>query len=121
MLQVVFLVPTVTLVEQQADQIRRYASKDVTVYELTGGENNGGSTWTSFDVAVMTPQLLLNALRTPSLTNVHLEDFSLILFDECHHSNKKHPYNEIMKVYFDLKYSNTFSNGLSKTKHLPQV
>jgi len=50
---------------------------------------------------VVPAQLLVNALKSGQVEN--LQHFSLIVFDECHHSNKKHMYNEIMSRYLDLK------------------
>jgi len=53
------------------------------------------------DIFVVTAQLLVNALRNGQVEN--LQSFSMIVFDECHHSNKKHMFNEIMSHYLDLK------------------
>ena len=55
----------------------------------------------SGDIFVVTAQLLVNALQNGQIEN--LQSFSLIVFDECHHSNKKHMFNEIMSRYLDLK------------------
>lgn len=63
------------------------------------------------DVLVITAQILVNALATG---DVQIEAFSLIVFDECHHSHAKHPYNQIMAYYLDLKLED-------KHKQLPQV
>ncbi|KAK1360688.1 hypothetical protein POM88_045162 [Heracleum sosnowskyi] len=48
-------------------------------------------------VLVMTPQILLNALRH---SFVKLETIKIILFDECHHARGRHPYACIMTEFF---------------------
>lgn len=34
---------------------------------------------------------------------IKVEDFTLIVFDECHHANASHAYAQIMDEYMDLK------------------
>lgn len=46
---------------------------------------------------VMTPQILYNMLLHGFFS---LTDANLIIFDECHHATKDHPYNRIMKQYY---------------------
>ena len=46
-------------------------------------------------VLVMTPRFLLDGLDNNSIT---LEKVNLIIFDECHHARKHHPYVKIMRV-----------------------
>lgn len=75
------------------------------------------------DVSVMTPQLLLNMLTAVPSENgdelaTKITDFSLIVFDECHHSDKSHAYNEIMIAYFDIKFD---KNRPTDDEKLPQV
>ncbi|KAH7307115.1 hypothetical protein KP509_22G046500 [Ceratopteris richardii] len=45
----------------------------------------------------MTPQVLLDALRRGFLT---LDIFHLLIFDEAHQAQKKHPYSKIMQEYY---------------------
>ncbi|WAR22432.1 DDX58-like protein [Mya arenaria] len=53
------------------------------------------------DIFVVTAQILVNALKAKKIESVR--EFSLIVFDECHHSNKQHMYNEVMARYLHLK------------------
>lgn len=48
-----------------------------------------------FQIVVMTPQILLDALRLAFLT---MSAVSLLIFDECHRACGSHPYVRIMKV-----------------------
>lgn len=99
---IVFLVPKVALVEQQANFIAAHTPLRVKKFhgsldlELTDRAN-----WrTSFeksDVVVMTAQIFLNIV-----THSHwsIDKVSLLVFDECHHTRKNHAYNGIMREYF---------------------
>ncbi|KAF9025151.1 P-loop containing nucleoside triphosphate hydrolase protein [Hymenopellis radicata] len=98
---VVFLVPKVALAEQQADFITRntsfrvlkiYGSMDVDVSDREGWE----SKFAQHDVIVTTPQVFYN-LITHSVWKI--SKVSLLVFDECHHTRKNHPYNMIMREY----------------------
>ncbi|KAL1249248.1 hypothetical protein QQF64_020253, partial [Cirrhinus molitorella] len=66
----------------------------------------------NYDIVVMTAQILVNALQNAELPS--LEILTLILFDECHNTTGKHPYNNIMTSYLDRKLS-------SGTHSLPQI
>lgn len=99
---VVFLVPRVPLVFQQAQVIRINTELEVGEYcgEMSGDFWNQRS-WTeefrTKDVLVLTPQLLLNIMRHGF---VSMERFSLLIFDECHHCVARHPYNLIMQEFY---------------------
>ncbi|OQR84729.1 dicer-like [Achlya hypogyna] len=47
-------------------------------------------------VLVVTPEILRNLLMKGYIT---LEKINILIFDECHHTAKRHPYNQIMKLY----------------------
>ena len=35
-----------------------------------------------------------------SLCDVQMKDINLLIFDECHHAKKNHPYNCIMREFY---------------------
>eukprot|EP00250_Pteridium_aquilinum_P024625 c29350_g1_i1 orf=99-1832(+) len=98
----VFLVPTVMLVQQQAVVIKRDA--DLKVGQYNGEDDRGRwdlEKWEedicNLEVLVMTPQILLNVLRHAL---VKLEAIKVLVFDECHHCQKGHPYARIMEEFY---------------------
>ena len=68
----------------------------------------------SYDILVMTPQILVDALASRTDGIESLSRFSLLVFDECHHTFKGHAYNKIMNFYIDEKFS-------EQSLNLPQV
>ncbi|KAL3863069.1 hypothetical protein ACJMK2_004847 [Sinanodonta woodiana] len=66
------------------------------------------------DIVVMTAQLLLNSLMEGEIKSI--TQFSLLIFDECHHCHDDHAYNKIMQLYRDIK----LTPG-ADTSSLPQV
>ncbi|KAI6138924.1 hypothetical protein BKA82DRAFT_3009633 [Pisolithus tinctorius] len=101
---VVFLVPKVALVEQQASFISSQTPLRVRKFhgrldlELSD-RANWKAAFEGADVVVMTAQIFLNVL-----THSHwsIDKVSLIIFDECHHTRKNHAYNGIMREYFQV-------------------
>lgn len=113
--KVAFLVTTQNLVEQQKSRFEEFT--DLRVTGLVGGEQNLEQRvplryiLKSYDVFVMTAAILFNSLRSPLKVQDpnNLDDadkldsigaFSLIVFDECHHCDKEHVYNRIMREYY---------------------
>ncbi|KAF9068359.1 hypothetical protein BDP27DRAFT_1266587, partial [Rhodocollybia butyracea] len=99
--KMMMFVPKVPLVEQQGDFIAKHSS--LRVLKLHGASNINTSDrkrWQNqfeqYDVFVMTAQIFLNFL-THSL--IKIQEVSLMVFDECHHARKNHPYAIIMKEY----------------------
>uniref|UniRef100_A0A8C8TLF9 Interferon-induced helicase C domain-containing protein 1 n=1 Tax=Peromyscus maniculatus bairdii TaxID=230844 RepID=A0A8C8TLF9_PERMB len=79
----------------------------------------------SYDVIISTAQILENSLL--NLENgeddgVQLSDFSLIIIDECHHTNKEAVYNNIMRRYLKQKLkNNTRKKQNQPVIPLPQI
>lgn len=97
----VFFVPTVQLVEQQKRMFNRFLSNLKTL-GMSGAQESKVPLRTLIpenDVLVMTPQIMENSLRLEGVELLHY--FTLLIFDECHHASKNHPYNAIMSHYTD--------------------
>ncbi|XP_059384553.1 antiviral innate immune response receptor RIG-I-like isoform X2 [Carassius carassius] len=114
--KIVFLATKVDVYEQQYKLFKEhFSSKDPNI-RVTGmcGDMEMSVRWLieNHDIVVMTAQILVNALQSPELLS--LEILSLILFDECHNTTGKHPYNNIMTRYLDTKLT-------SSTHTLPQI
>lgn len=79
----------------------------------------------SYDVIISTAQILENSLlnlESGEDDGVQLSDFSLIIIDECHHTNKEAVYNNIMRRYLKQKLKNHKLKKQNKpTIHLPQI
>ncbi|CAG8574135.1 14728_t:CDS:2 [Acaulospora morrowiae] len=98
-----FLVNLVPLVFQQANVIK--TNCDVRVKHFCGemgvdlwSEKQWKEYFENNDVLVMTAQIFLNVLRHGFIS---LSQVNLLVFDECHHTSKKHPYNLIMREFYD--------------------
>ena len=89
----------VPLVAQQARVVRN--NLDVSVGEFKGDskiDNWSELTWQNkfeqYHVLVMTAQIFVNIL---SAGFVQLSKINLMIFDECHHATKDHPYSQVMR------------------------
>ncbi|KAJ7221704.1 hypothetical protein GGX14DRAFT_670866 [Mycena pura] len=100
----IFLVPKVALVEQQGQFIASHSA--LRVKKLSGSldidlaDRNKWTTMFEFhDVFVMTPQIFLNLIAHSLWSIDKASGLALMIFDECHHTRKNHPYNIIMREY----------------------
>uniref|UniRef100_A0A7E4VU49 RNA helicase n=1 Tax=Panagrellus redivivus TaxID=6233 RepID=A0A7E4VU49_PANRE len=117
--RVVFFVPTILLVDQQAANLRKLLGEELHVTSLSGAESAGLKEnmleILAGDVVVMTPQIFINLYKSPlAKKKIYIRDFTLMIFDECHHCDKKHPYNVIMQIVLNLREK-------EPTKPTPQV
>ncbi|XP_036891641.1 antiviral innate immune response receptor RIG-I [Sturnira hondurensis] len=82
------------------------------------------------DIIILTPQILVNSLRNGTIPSLSV--FTLMIFDECHNTNKRHPYNMIMFSYLDQKLGGssdplpqviglTASVGVGDAKNVPEA
>lgn len=116
--KIAFMATRVEVYEQQYSLFQQHfadADEDVSVTGLCGESAEGvpvGMYIETNDIIVLTPQILVNALNCGTIPSLSM--FSLLIFDECHNTTGKHPYNVLMTMYLDNKLGN--NNEL-----LPQI
>ncbi|CAN6448058.1 unnamed protein product [Victoria cruziana] len=97
----VFLAPTVHLVQQQAVVIEHSTNFKVGTYFGAQKHLDNHKEWESeienYEVFVMTPEILLRNLHHRFM---RMDTIALLIFDECHHAQKRHPYAQIMKEFY---------------------
>lgn len=86
-----FLVPTISLVEQQSTAIRGFLSASM----LHVGQYYGGMPIPQgFDILVATPKAFESALQRGE-ESFKWDRFGIVVFDEVHHVLKDHPYRAL--------------------------
>ncbi|VDK76886.1 unnamed protein product [Litomosoides sigmodontis] len=101
--RVAMLVPTIPLVEQQCIMLNRYLRKTFWVDGMSGSEpvdeNGRAPNVLASHVTVFTPQIFINLLKSIRRDDrLYFTDFSMFIFDECHHCDGDHPYNVLMRM-----------------------
>lgn len=95
-----FLAPTRQLVVQIAAKIRQTSSLSVTALYASSTDLWDAGQWQRelqrTQVLVCTPEIVRNMLFKGC---VGFSSMNLLVFDECHHVTKRHPYAQIMNMY----------------------
>lgn len=126
--KVIVLVNKVPLVEQHFSE---EFSKFLKAYkvERVSGNSQLKISFTEIvkknDVVICTAQILENYLErsvSGEDEGVHLSELSLIVIDECHHTQKGGVYNHIMMRFLKQKHKNRkLEKEQKETKPLPQI
>ncbi|XP_010784105.1 ATP-dependent RNA helicase DHX58 [Notothenia coriiceps] len=116
--KVVVLVNKVHLVDQHyKNEFKPHLGRDYKVLPVSGEtveKDFFGKVLQDMDVVICTAQLLHNALIDKDEDkHVELSDITLLIIDECHHTNKDAVYNKVMTFYLEKK--------LKGEKSLPQI
>ncbi|XP_034567100.1 probable ATP-dependent RNA helicase DHX58 [Notolabrus celidotus] len=116
--KVMVLVSTVHLADQHYEhEFKGPLGSDYTLASVSGEKEEKdffGKVFEKADVVICTAQLLYNAMtNTEETKHVELSDITLLIIDECHHTNKDHVYNKIMACYVEKK--------LEGEQRLPQI
>uniref|UniRef100_A0A8C9SQ46 RNA helicase n=1 Tax=Scleropages formosus TaxID=113540 RepID=A0A8C9SQ46_SCLFO len=116
--KVAVLVNKVHLVDQHyTKEFSPFLGRDYRVVSISGDSSQKdffGSVVQDNDVVICTAQILENAMENKEEgKHVKLTDFTLLIFDECHHTHKESVYNKIMGHYVERR--------LARDRDLPQV
>ncbi|KAK3611678.1 hypothetical protein CHS0354_012048 [Potamilus streckersoni] len=107
--KVIFLVNQVQLANQQGETLKEKLPAYQTQVISGDVQRSLNISLKDFidkrDILVVTAQVLLDALVKKDIKSI--TQFSLLIFDECHHCQAKHPFNQIMSFYMDIKLSNS--------------
>ena len=113
--KIIFFVCDTALINQQKKQIEEIL--DIEVGTIQGKKDKKSKSdfetfikkWKSYNVFVAIPSIVYKIL---SCGFIKIFDISMLIFDECHHTNADHPYNKIMEeFYFFYKKDESISNS----------
>ncbi|GFR96275.1 dicer-like protein 1, partial [Elysia marginata] len=117
--KVAFFAKTIPLVSQQFKTIANHLPSNYNVLNITSKSKESLSLHMllpHYSVVVLTPAVLVNHLcGKRALLSEGITSFTLLVFDECHHTDKDEPYNDIMQYYLKEKRRPVFR------RELPQV
>ncbi|CAL1526586.1 unnamed protein product [Lymnaea stagnalis] len=101
--RIAFLARTVPLTLQQYKSLKTYLPREYQITYITGQSEESmrlKSVVKHNHVVVMTPMILQNNILRKAF---RLSKFTLVIFDECHHTRKDEPYNTLMFSYLKAK------------------
>ncbi|XP_052286216.1 antiviral innate immune response receptor RIG-I-like isoform X1 [Dreissena polymorpha] len=99
----VFMANQAVLIKQQSNRLKKVLPQYRT--KLITGEGDESRILDAFipdnDILCFTPQILLNSLESGNISS--LSKFSLLVFDECHHTKGDAPYARLARRYLQEK------------------
>ncbi|NXV94618.1 DDX58 helicase, partial [Calonectris borealis] len=114
--KVVFLATKVPVYEQQTTVFKQHFERIGYSVQGISGETVANVSVEKViqdsDIIVLTPQILVNSIEEGVLSSFSI--FTLMIFDECHNTTGKHPYNVLMTRYLEQKFD-------SSANQLPQI
>ena len=93
--KILFLVDRIPLVFQQADMIEKETK--LTCLKCCGDTFAKSKLEQKYDVMVAIASLVINIIEKDWIS---LQEFSLIVIDEAHHTTKEHPFSVILRNYY---------------------
>ena len=101
--KIIFFVCDTALIEQQKKAISSILN--IEVGTIQGKKNKKSKSdseffkkmWDSLNIFVAIPSIIYKIL---SCGFIKIEDISMLIFDECHHTSDEHPYNKIMNEFY---------------------
>ncbi|WAR20830.1 DDX58-like protein [Mya arenaria] len=111
--KVVVMARTGILIRQQFDRFKKVFPKYNTKF-ISGGEDESAMLHVfvkDADILCFTPQILVNNLENGNIPSLAV--FSLLIFDECHHTKGSGSYGELARRYLTEKFD--------KVAGLPQI
>ncbi|NXJ99600.1 DDX58 helicase, partial [Corythaixoides concolor] len=114
--KVVFLTTKVPVYEQQKNVFKQHFERSGYSVEGLSGETVANVSVEKVihdsDIIVLTPQILVNSIEEGIVSSLSI--FTLMIFDECHHTTGNHPYSVLMTRYLEQKFD-------SSANQLPQI
>ena len=108
-----FIVPTKPLADQQTEKLKALIS-GVKVSIFTGDTHiSMAESIKESHISVCTAGKLYEEIY---YKRVAISQFSLLVFDECHHTVKDHPYAQLMKLYLEEKIEASCSSIAKRTQ-----
>ena len=101
--KIIFFVCDTALINQQKKHIKEILN--IEVGSIQGGKDKKSKSdyetfikkWKSFNVFVAIPSIIYKIL---SCGFINIFQITMLIFDECHHTNLDHPYNKIMEEFY---------------------
>ena len=107
---VAFVVPTKPLADQQMSELDGFIPEAmVDVYTGATSAKVADSIKQNNNISVCTAGKLLEEIKAKQ---VKFDQLSLIVFDECHHTKKGHPFSKLMELYLQYRDDPERAGGL---------